>query len=111
MRYKVSKQYTRGTESYCAQFSDINDAKFFIQARLADDAALNVKVIYRIYEFTELMQEFDPNKSGESASGGTGSQGKSSEASFRPTPLSSSPRPAGMPQNWRVEKDDEDKKK
>lgn len=109
MKYKISKQYARGPESFCAQFADVNDAKFFVQARLADDAVLNVKVIYRIYEFTELLQEFDPNKSGESASGAAGSQGKSSEANFRPTPLSTTPRPAGMPQNWR-EDDEKDKK-
>jgi hypothetical protein len=109
MKYKVSKQYARGPESFCAQFADVNDAKFFIQARLADDAALNVKVIYKIYEFTELLQEFDPANPNAAASGAS-SSGKSSEANFRPSPLSVAPRPSGMPQNWRKD-DDEDKKK
>ena len=103
MRFKVTREYAKGGESQFAQFTDLNDAKFLIQAKLADDALLNVKVIYRIVEFGEAIMEFDPAKPG--ASGG---QGNTNEANFRPTPLSTVARPPGMPQNWR--KDDEGKK-
>ena|SRR5579862_9867172 len=113
MRFKVTKEYARGGESQFAQFTQVEEARSFIKEKLTDDAALKVRVIYRIYEFTDLLEEFDPDKLGTS-SGATqssaGSQGKSSEASFRPTPLSTAPRPAGMPQNWRVDKDKDDEK-
>jgi hypothetical protein len=107
MRFKVTRQFAKGTETHFAQFADLNDAKLFIQAKLADDAALNVKVIYRIEEFTDVIMEFDPDKQGVTTPGG--SQGKTSEANFRPSPLSTSARPPGMAQNWRT--DEEDKKK
>lgn len=112
MRFKVTKQYLRGSETQFAQFAEMNEAKFFVETKLEADAALNVKVIYRIFEFTELVAEFDPAHPNAGASqSSTDAQGKSSEASFRPTPLSTTARPAGMPQNWRVDNKDDDKKK
>lgn len=105
MRYKVSKQYARGPESHFAQFTDLSDAKSFIQTKMEQDVLLNVKVIYKIYEFTELLTEFDSSKPDTTAAG---SQGQSSQSQFRPTPLNTSLRPAGMPKNW---KDDEEENK
>lgn len=109
MRYKVTKQYARGAESQFAQFTEINEAKFFVEAKLQADAALNVKVIYRIFEVTELVAEYDPSQPGTTSSQTSGTQGKSSEASFRPSPLNTTARPAGMTQNWKFDKDDDKK--
>lgn len=113
MRFKVTKQYGRGPETPFAQFADLSDAKFFVNGKLEDDKSLNVKVTYRIFEFTELVTEYDPSKPGvvSQSSSGASSQGKSGEARFNPTPLSTTPRPTGMPQNWRVDKDEDEKKK
>lgn len=107
MRYKVTKQYARGTETQCAQFDDVNDAKAFIQLKLEQDRALKVSVIYRIKEFTEVIEEFDPARMGDA---GQSSQGQSSSASFRPTPFNTAPKPAGTPQKWTTGDDDEKKK-
>ena len=109
MRFKVTRQYLRGTETQFAQFIELNEAKFFVEAKLEADLALNVKVTYRIFELTELVVEFDPNNAS-AAQSSSGSEGKGSEASFRPTPLSTTARPAGMPQNWSVDKKDDEKK-
>jgi hypothetical protein len=106
MRYKVTRQYDKGIESHFAQLSDLHDAKLFVNAKLAEDAALNLKVIYRILEFTEMVMEFDPTKQNASTTATQGSQGQSNQANFRPSPLSTTARPPGMPQNWR-EDDDE----
>ena len=78
-------------------------------------------MIYRIYEFTELLEEFDPAKpraggmpaeSSSQSQESQGSQGKGSGESFRPSPIGTTLRPPGMPQNWRKdEEEDKDKGK
>lgn len=110
MHYKVTKQYTRGGESDVAEFNDISDSKLFIEAKIALDASLKVKIIYRLYEMLELIQTFDPDQMDTTgAQGGSGEQGNA--ASFRPTPLNTSPRPAGAPSNWIINPKDDDIKK
>jgi hypothetical protein len=115
MRYKVTKQYARGPQSPCGEFADINEAHSFIEKNLRDDAALNVKVIYRIVEFGDVLKEYDPNKMDitsmqQRAAQDQGSQGRSSTASFKPTPFNTTPRPAGSPQGWLKDDEDEPKK-
>ena len=44
MLYRVTKQYTRGSDVPAAEFNEINDAKLFIEAKLRDDARVKVKV-------------------------------------------------------------------
>lgn len=111
MQYKTTKQYGRGEETTFAEFKELNDAQLFIEkVKLPDDAALNVKVIYRIFEGFDLMKEYDPSKM-ESSSSSSSSTGKSSTVSFNPTPFNTAPRPAGSPQKWVTDKDDEEKNK
>lgn len=109
MSYRVTKQYARGSEINCETFKALSEARFYVEKHVVADAAMKVKVIYRIYEFQDLHSEYDSSESDFSGEQSQGSQGKSSGASFHPTPLASAPRPPGMPQNWREE--DEEKKK
>lgn len=110
MKYSVKRQYGRGADTAFAEFNEISDAEFFITHKLQADANMNIKVIYKIYEFNEVISTFDADNVTPSA--GTkdqGTQGKSSTSSFRPTPFNTAPRPSGTPQKW-IKDDEEDKK-
>ncbi len=114
MLYQVTKQYTRGGEFLDAEFADLEEARFFIQAKMADDARFKVKVIYRIKNGVDVIQVFDPDDAsttGQTAQGQSQGQGQQSSnvSSFRPTPFNASPRPKGSPPPWW--KDEEDGKK
>lgn len=115
--YKVTKQYGRGAEiNMGGRFNNLVEAKAFVDKHIMEDALMNVKVIYKIYEFDELLSEYDSSKVNTAAartSDEQGSQGKGSTASFRPTPLNTSPRPPGTPPKWihDADEDKEDKEK
>lgn len=111
MQYKV-KQHSRGTEILLAEFTNSANAKLFIKGKLEEDAEQKIDATYRLVEFDEVIEEFDKSKLGTSsttvASTTTGSQGK--QASFRPTPLATTPRPPGTPPKW-IKDDEEEGKK
>lgn len=115
-RFKVTKQYGRGSETaFDVRFNHFKDAKAFVEIKLLEDAAMNVRATYRVYEYDEMHTEFDPAKidiallkSQHHAQESQGSQGKGSTASFRPTPLNTAPRPPGTPQKWSKEEDEEE---
>lgn len=98
-------------------FPHLKEAEKYIQEKLLKDIELKVPATYRIYEGADQVAErtqkdailpSTPDSDSESSS-----QQQSSEQIFSPTPLPTSPRPPGMPQNWKtVPKDDkkEDKK-
>jgi len=109
VRYKVTKQYGRGAETPCAEFEDLNDARLFAENKLQNDAGLALKVVYRISQLGEVIETFDPTLVPASEAGSAG--GKSSAAGFRPTPLNMAPKPTGMPQKWRFDPDEDEKKK
>lgn len=108
MKYKVTRQYARGSDTPFAVFNDIIDARLFIEKKLSDDAAQKITVIYRILELGEICEEFDPSKL-DTPREEQSSQGASSTASFRPSPFNTAPRPTGSPQKWL--KDEEEKNK
>jgi hypothetical protein len=108
MKYSVKKQYARGSDLAFAEFNELPDAELFIENKLKIDTRLNVKVIYKIYELNEVIATFDPDKVAQSQDQGT--QGKSSTASFRPTPFNTAPRPTGTPPKWLKDDEEEDKK-
>lgn len=111
MRFKVTKQFAQGAEAPCAQFKEQLDAKFFIEKKIADDAAMKIVVNYRLYDFDEVIPGYDPAKAGVAPQqASSGSQGAGSSASARPTPFSTAPRPSGMPQKWGKDEDDKEKK-
>lgn len=112
MHFKITAQYAGARELPLNEsFNDINKARAFIANKMHENAALKLKVIYRLYEWDDLLQEFDPAKIDLSATSGdsSSSQGQAKGASFRPSPLQSAPRPAGIPHS--SFKDDEDKDK
>ena len=117
MLYRVTKQYARGSaDTLVAQFNDAADAKLFINARLLEDARLRVKVIYRLMEGMDLLEEFTEAQAGSggaSSSGGATSStgGAQQRTSFQPTPFNATPRPPGMPSNWLKDEDDKGDKK
>lgn len=110
MKYRITKQYPRDQERPCAQFHDINDAKFFIEERTKADSMLKIKVIYRLYQgVDDLIFEGDTSKPDAQSTGSdqtASAQGKERSASFRPTPFNMAPRPTGSPQKWIVNKDE-----
>lgn len=119
MQYQVTKQYERGGETPCGDFATLNEAHAFIRDQMIQDANMRTRIIYRIYESFDMIEEYDPRKGqipgGESArskqetpAASAGGQGKG--ASFRPTPLNTAPRPAGIPHSW-IKDDEEGKDK
>lgn len=112
MKYKVTSQYARDAERQLAMFESQDDAKTFVEAKIAKDALLKVKIIYRIYKDFDVLEEIssEQDTSGATAKAPS-SQGQGSGANFRPSPFDTSPKPAGMPKKWIVNGTDDDKKK
>lgn len=106
MRFRVTNQYSKGPEDILAEFKNQQDAESFITNKAGYDNAMKVKVIYRLYDTFELVKEYDSAEVQESSSASSGS-GKSS--GFRPSPLSTTPTPPGLPKKWW--NDDEEEKK
>lgn len=111
MIYKVTKQYGKGSETIDKDFQKRSEAEQHALSAAEADAAMKVKVIYRVYEFDDLLQEIDTEKltlnekgSGQSES----ASGKGQAVSFKPTPLSTTPRPKGGPEGWVKDTDEED---
>lgn len=117
MHYKVTSQYAGARELPTEQYDDINKAKAYIENKLRENAALKLKVIYRLYEWDDLLQEFDPSKmdpaklSSEGSDSDNQSQGQGKGSSFSPSPLPTSPRPPGMPASSFKRDDEKDKDK
>lgn len=114
MHYKVTSQYPGGREMPSESFKDIPSAKAFIEAKMRENINLKIKVIYRLYEWDDLLEEFDSEKAAfnQSTSGSSDSSGgRGKGASFRPTPLNTTARPPGSPPNWLKDDDEEEGKK
>lgn len=112
MAYKVTKQYGQNREANIGSFKDIKSAKAFIQEKAQEDNAMSVKAIYRLYEWDDLIEESEASSYAiSSAQTGDSSQSQGRGAGSRPTPLSTVPRPAGMPQSWSGNEEDDKGKK
>lgn len=59
MEYKITEQYARGEEKPIAEFIEINDANIFMIKKLVNNDLENKKIVYRIYDDSELLQEFN----------------------------------------------------
>src|SRR5687768_9405207 len=108
MQFKVQQQYERGGETTIAQFTHQADAELFIREKLKDAASMKVRVVYILSAPHKLPQTFTADAS----SSTTPAQSQSNQgtrSSSSPTPLSTVPRPSGMPTNWRRDKDEEKK--
>ncbi len=99
MIYKVTKQYGQGLEGPADAFKTLEEAKAFVQSAAAQDAAMKIKVVYKVYEFDDLLHEVDSshlvlsvsNQQSEDDSG----QGQQSGAHSRPNPLGTTLQPKG----------------
>lgn len=91
-----------------AAFTDLMDAELFIEDKLTQITELTTYYIFNNeILITQLNQRIKKRSIAEE-----GNQGKGQAASFRPTPLNTSPRPPGTPPIWvRDEKEDKDDKK
>lgn len=112
MTYKVTSQYPRASEREIGQYKDIAAAKAEIQDKLAYDASLKIKVIYRLYDDFDVIEIFDPDKieapTDTKTSASQDSQGQGARHSG-PTPFNTAPRPAGIPRTWGNADDKKDK--
>lgn len=114
MTFKVTKKYGHGKEIQVPQhFKNVAEAKSYIEKEIFEAQAHHTNIIFRIYDFDELHSEYDskhhkPQDAGDADTGSSG--GKGNAQNFRPSPLTTSLRPAGMKNNW-VDAKDEDEKK
>lgn len=112
MIFKVTGQYGTGRENHLKDYKEEEDARSYIKEELEKAARLKTPAIFRLYDFDDLVAEFDSTKeiiSPASQSESGASQGQGRATSFKPTPFNVAPTPRGVPHNW--VKDDEDKKK
>jgi hypothetical protein len=107
--YRVTRKFGRGPESQIGLFKTIPEAKKLIEEKLAEDAKLNLKAIYGLYEGMDLMEEFDQSHVVEKSAGSESSASqKSSGQRFTPSPFNTAPAPKGIPRSsW--SSDDSDK--
>lgn len=68
--FKVVKQYLKGGEIPCQLFDDLTEARLFIQDEIANEARMNVTVIFRIYDGFDMLEEFSSRDATLSSSGG-----------------------------------------
>lgn len=106
MKYKVTACYPRDSDRPIANFADLNDAKLFIENKLGINQGLKVSVIYKIFEFDEKIEEYDPTKLDTSSESSTKS---TQTSSFKPSPFSTRLEPKGTVKKWWPD-DEEDKK-
>lgn len=112
MAYKVTKQYGHHREANVGSFKDPKTAKAFIQEKAQEDNSMGVKAIYRLYEWDDLIEESEASSYAvNEAPTEDSNQSQGRGAGSRPTPLSSVPRPAGMPQSWSGKGEDDESKK
>ena len=114
--YSVTKFFGR-SEMREKNFSNLHDARKFIQEKLLQDIDHKIKATYRIYEGADFIEEItqkdavQPHSSSSDSGSASSSGSKGSKQVFSPTPLSTRPRPGGIPQNWKDVKDEDDKEK
>ena len=62
MQYTVTQQFERGEENPIAEFTDSNDAHVFLSKKLAQADLEKLRLIYRIYDDSELVGEINPDQ-------------------------------------------------
>lgn len=117
-QYRVTRQYLRGVERPLseeeggdpfAEFKDLPDAEMFIESKLQKDSAMNIKVVYRLFDNLK-MEMIRAYSAADFAANGAG--GQSATSGFRPTPFNTAPTPRGLPKKWlKTDEDEEEDKK
>ena len=59
MKYNMTEQYARGEEKPIAEFNELNDAKNFMAKKSSNDEDEGKKVIYRLYDDTNLLHQLN----------------------------------------------------
>lgn len=59
MTYNLTEQYARGEEKPIASLNELNDATNFIEKKLSTDENEGKKVIYRLYDDNDLLQQLN----------------------------------------------------
>src|SRR5690349_4910461 len=62
MKYQITRQYARDLENPFAEFTEQNDAKFFLERKLLSDNEKSQLLIYRLYENHKLISEINKEK-------------------------------------------------
>jgi hypothetical protein len=114
MTYKVTKQFGGGRELPSEQFDLLPKAQSHARSSAAESKRMNVKAIYRIYDFDDLIETIDSDKvqmAQEVDHAADSGGGKQSGSTFKPTPFNTAPRPTGSPQKWLIDPDENKDKK
>jgi hypothetical protein len=101
--YQVAVQDLVNAPTVCANFIELKDARLFIEKKLPLDLAANKKMTYRILKSNELLEKFNPLNPQDNKT--------NKQATFRPTPFNTVPRPGSFSQRWLKEKAEEEKEK
>lgn len=59
MNFKITEQYSRGEEKLIADFAQLHDAKIFLTKKSFIDDEERKKIIYRIYDDSDLLHELN----------------------------------------------------
>lgn len=57
MQYKITEQFARGEEKAIAEFYDLYDSRIFLAQKIADADLEKQKIIFRVYDDSELVHE------------------------------------------------------
>lgn len=110
MAYRVTIQYGQGRENDLERFNKEGDAREFIKNKLAEPSLIK-NVIYRLYEFDEIIEAFDAEQIAAAEPTESSSAGRGQGSGFQPNPFANAPRPPGVPHNWNKDKEPDDKEK
>ena len=61
MKYKMTEQYARGEEKPIAEFNELNDATDFMAKKSSNDEDEGKKIIYRLYDDSDLLHQLNPD--------------------------------------------------
>ncbi|CAM2925563.1 Uncharacterised protein [Legionella steigerwaltii] len=59
MQYKITEQFARGEEKVIAEFNEFSDTKLFITKKIANSDQEKQKIIYRLYDDSDLLHELN----------------------------------------------------
>ena len=100
MKFKITKQYPNAPSEAIAKFTKKADALMFVNSVIDWDKSVGaVNVMYRLYEESQLINEFYVD---------VHNQGPGQGPRYSPTPLPTSPHLPGMPGMRRIDEEDED---
>jgi hypothetical protein len=113
LSFEISRQFQQNNEEIIAKFKNEKDALEFMAAKIIWDHKTKVQTVYKLYQDKKIIKTIDAmrqetlDSSGDSDGGSSGGQGSGAGKRFNPTPLATSPKPAGSVP-YRQNEDDTD---